>query len=79
MGSRNFRVFVRLFQPMRWSIKARRLFLVSLPLAIPAWILAVIATLILGHAMEIQQVLRQAWNAPPKRRHARYSYYGYGK
>ena len=81
MGSRcSKRVFFRMFRPMRWSIKARRVFMVVLPLAIPVWLIAVMSVLVLGFTLEAAKAIKHAWNAPPEqRRVSSYSYYGYGK
>ena len=70
---------LRLFQPMRWSIGARRAFLLLLPLAIPAWITAVLMAAALAIAVDFGQVLRRFWAAPPKRRVSSYGYYRYGR
>jgi hypothetical protein len=71
------RVFRWLFHPMRWSVAKRRIFLVFLPLTLPAWAAAVLVTVVLG-VLEcmIAQPALAFWNEPPRNRRGYYGYYG---
>ena len=62
--------------PFSWSIGTRRLFLITFPVALPAWILliAVLSTVI--SLLDAIRPIVNFWNAPPKR--LRYSYSPYG-
>jgi hypothetical protein len=72
------RVFRWLFHPMRWSVAKRRIFLVFLPLTLPAWAAAVLVSVVLGvlECMVAQPALA-FWNEPPRSRRGYYGYNGY--
>lgn len=70
------RVLRWLFNPMRWSIAKRRLFLLFLPVSFPTWA-AVVAFCVAMLTLEgVLHPVRTYWTAPPRRR-ARYGQYGY--
>ena len=74
MTKRLDRVAARLRSPRAWRVRTRRLFLLTLPLSLPLWLLALVA---LGAVFAARAVFRPVvtfWNAPPKR--GRYNYYG---
>ena len=57
----------RLTRPSTWSIKARRLFLAGLPVAIPLWLLAGLVLACVSTLKSIVRPISSYWNAPPKR------------
>ena len=72
-------VAVLLFHPLRWSIQTRRLFVLLLPLAVPAWAVAVVIAVTCVCAAPFGNGLRHFWTAPPNKRSNDYRYYGYGR
>jgi hypothetical protein len=80
MLARNWaRTAVRLCRPMRWSITARRLCLLVLPIAVPAWIVAMVCCLVFACASELGGGVRILWSAPAKSRRYAYRAYRYGR
>lgn len=65
-----------LFSPMSWSVAKRRMFLVLLPLSLPAWALAVLGILALSVLEGLISPLWTFWSAPPRSRGRGYDYYG---
>jgi hypothetical protein len=51
------------------------MFLLTLPLSVPLWLLAVIMVGIRGAMKEAYRPIRAFWSAPPRRHN---DYYGYG-
>jgi hypothetical protein len=59
---------------MGWSITARRLCLLLLPVAVPVWLVALSLAIVCACAAEIGRWLSHLWNAPPKPQRHRYGY-----
>ena len=65
----------RLSRPSTWSVWARRLFLVGLPIAIPLWLMAFVVLAASAILKSIMRSISSYWNDPPKRlRSGSYSY-----
>ena len=56
-----------LIRPRTWSVKARRMFVVGLPVAIPLWLLAFLVVATIGTMKSILRPISSYWNDPPKR------------
>ena len=65
----------RLSRPRTWSVGARRLFVVGVPIAIPLWLLAMLVFGAVSVVRSIARPIASYWNDPPRRLGSRgYSY-----
>ena len=70
-----YRAGRRLRKPITWPIALRRVFLVSLPIALPVWLISLLIMVAMGALKRIIAPFATFWNAPPKRlRNERYEY-----
>jgi hypothetical protein len=71
------RLRARLFSPLSWRTRTRRIFLMTFPLSLPAWV-AFTCLVVVARWLEIlAQPIVYFWNAPPRRLHR--GYYKYYK
>ena len=59
----------RITQPSSWQIRTRRRFLLTLPIALPLWLAALVAVLILVGLRKLAEPVVKFWNDPPKLRY----------
>ena len=66
----------RLLRPKTWSVKARRAFVLTLPISVPVWLLAMVGIGIGKATQELFTPLANFWSAPPEklRNYGNYSY-----
>jgi hypothetical protein len=62
--------------PRCWPRWVRRLFVLTLPIALPLWMVAALLLAVLSCLGEIAQPLHRFWSAPQRYRYS-YSYYSY--
>lgn len=70
------RTLRRLPLPKSWEMRTRRIFLATLPIALPLWIAALIAMGVLVSFRKLAEPLVKFWNDPPQRR---YRYYAHSR
>ena len=63
-----------LFRPFYWPRWLRRAALLTLPLALPLWLVVIVAVGLFEFARNVVRPIRDFWVAPRRRRS---SYYGY--
>ncbi len=73
----------RVIAPATWKVRTRRALLLTAPISVPVWLLAVCGfTLVMGMRLLwtlLTVPIRELWNAPPRRIRSGNSYgYGYG-
>ena len=67
MGLRLERFAQVLRAPTSWTIKVRRVFVLTFPVAAPLWILMLAASHLWLLSSEVFAPIGRFWNAPPKR------------
>ena len=66
----------RLPRPKTWSIAARRAFVLTLPVSVPVWLLAMAGIVVGKVSLGAVRPLASFWNAPPEKL-PRSRYYSY--
>lgn len=59
----------RLRSPMRWELPNRRAFLLTLPVSLPLWSVAMLGLSALVRIERFAQTFLFIWNAPGQRQH----------
>ncbi len=67
----------RLFAPSSWRIGVRRVFVLTLPVAVAVWVLLVLGVALVLMARGLWEPISAFWNDPPQRLNAsNYNKYG---